>query len=155
MSGIDTPEAAIQGKKAADAGKPVKFVHYDFKQGCDLAPDICLGVSYYNWGLPYGRALKEAAAGEKFNDFVWLGPNWKDINAPDSMIGFVKGKALGGNGKYIDDFIKNLGNGSVNLYQGPLNYQDGTPFLKAGETATDQQIWYMPQLLAGMKGQSK
>jgi simple sugar transport system substrate-binding protein len=154
MSGIDTPEAAIQGKKAADAGKQVKFVHYDFRQGCDLAPDICLGVPYYNWALPYGKALQEAAAGQKPNDFVWLGPNWKDINAPDSMIGFVKGKALGDNGKFIDDFIKNMGNGSVNLYKGPLNYQDGTPFLKAGEEATDQQIWYMPQLLAGMQGPS-
>jgi simple sugar transport system substrate-binding protein len=155
MSGIDTPEAAIQGKKAADAGKKVKFVHYDFKQGCDLAPDICLGVPYYNWALPYGKALQESAAGKKPNYFVWLGPDWKDINAPDSMIGFVQGKALGDNGKYIDDFIKNMGNGSVNLYKGPLNYQDGTPFLKAGEKATDQQIWYMPQLLTGMQGPSK
>jgi len=35
-----------------------------------------------------------------------------------------------------------------------LNYQDGTVFLKAGETATDKQIWYLPQLLEGMKGDS-
>lgn len=155
MSGIDTPEAAIQGKKAAEAGKKIKFVHYDFKQGCDLAPDICLGVPYYNWALPYGEAVQTAAGGKVPSGFAWLGPNWKDINGPDSMIGFLKGKALADNGKFIDDFIKNMGNGSVNLYKGPLNYQDGTPFLKAGETATDQQIWYMPQLLAGMQGPSK
>lgn len=155
MSGIDTPEAAIQGKKAADAGKKIKYVHYDFRQGCDLAPDICLGVPYYNWALPYGKALQAAVGGKVPNEFVWLGPNWKDINGPDSMIGFLKGKALGDNSKFIDDFIDSMGNGSVNLYKGPLNYQDGTPFLKAGETATDQQIWYMPQLLAGMQGPSK
>lgn len=155
MSGIDTPEAATQGKKAAEAGKKIKYVHYDFKQGCDLAPDICLGVPYYNWALPYSKAIQTAVGGKMPNEFVWLGPNWKDINAPDSMIGFLKGKALGDSGKFIDDFIKGMGNGSVNLYKGPLNYQDGTPFLKAGEPATDQQIWYMPQLLAGMQGPSK
>jgi len=27
-------------------------------------------------------------------------------------------------------------------------------YLKEGEAATDQQIWYMPQLLQGMQGDS-
>jgi simple sugar transport system substrate-binding protein len=35
-----------------------------------------------------------------------------------------------------------------------LNLQDTTAYLKAGEKATDQQIWYLPQLLQGMEGQS-
>jgi simple sugar transport system substrate-binding protein len=37
---------------------------------------------------------------------------------------------------------------------GPLDYQDGTVFLKKGEVATDKQIWYLQQLLKGMTGQS-
>ncbi len=155
MSGIDTPEASIQGKKAAEAGKKVKYVHYDYEKGCELAPDICLGVPFYNWALPYTAAIKEAVSGKMPNEFVWLGPNFKDFNGPTSMIGFLPGKALGDNKKFVDEFIKEMGDGSINLYKGPLNYQDGTPFLKAGETATDQQIWYMPQLLAGMQGPSK
>lgn len=155
MSGIDTPEAATQGKKAAAAGKPVKFVHYDLKTGCELAPDICLGVPYYNWALPYGAAVQKAKDGKMPNEFVWLPPNWKDINAPDSMLGFVPGKALGDNLKFMEQFIKGLGDGSINPYKGPINFQDGTPFVKAGEVATEQQIWYMPQLLAGMDGPSK
>jgi simple sugar transport system substrate-binding protein len=155
MSGIDTPEVATQGKKAAAAGKPVKFVHYDLKTGCDLAPDICLGVPYYNWALPYAAAVQKAKDGKMPNEFVWLPPNWKDINAPDSMLGFVPGKALGEKKKFIDQFIKGLGDGSINPYKGPINFQDGTPFVKAGEIATEQQIWYMPQLIAGMEGPSK
>ena len=47
-----------------------------------------------------------------------------------------------------------LGAHKANLFTGPLNYQDGTPFLKAGETATDEQVWSLPQLLQGMEGQS-
>jgi simple sugar transport system substrate-binding protein len=156
MSGIDTPEAATQAKKAADAGKDVRFVHYDFKEGCTLAPGICLGVPYYNWSLPYRKAVEEARSGKIPNEFVWLAPDWKDINNPEtSILGFLPGKALGENTKFMDEFIKGLGDGSIHPFKGPLNFQDGTPFLKAGETATDQQIWYLPQLLAGMEGPSK
>ncbi|HOO46126.1 MAG TPA: BMP family ABC transporter substrate-binding protein, partial [Deltaproteobacteria bacterium] len=57
-------------------------------------------------------------------------------------------------GKALDTFISGLGAGRINLFTGPLNYQDGSTFLKAGETATDKQIWYMEQLLEGMLGQS-
>ncbi|MBL1173828.1 BMP family lipoprotein [Pantanalinema sp. GBBB05] len=155
MSGIDTPEVAIQGKKAAAAGKPVKFVHYDLKTGCELAPDICLGVPYYNWALPYGDLVKQVSEGKTPDQFMWLGPDWKDINSANSMIGFLPGKALGSNQPYIDTFIKGLGDGSINLFKGPIAFQDGATFIKAGEIATDQQIWYLPQLLQGITGSSK
>lgn len=156
MSGIDTPEAATQAGKAAQAGKKVRYVHYDLKTGCDLAPDVCLGVPYYNWAVPYGDAVKKAMAGKYTSEFVWNGPDWKDINNDQtSMVGFVPGKALGDRKQFIDQFINGLGDGSIDPYKGPLKFQDGTDFLKAGEKATDQQIWYMPQLLAGMEGPSK
>ena len=156
MSGIDTPEAAVQGKKAAGAGKKVKFVHYDLASGCTLAPDICLGVPYYNWSFPYANSIKKAIANNYSSEFTWLAPDWKDINSAEtSMVGFNPGTALGDNKKFLDEFIKGLGDGSINPFKGPLNFQDGKPFLKAGETATDQQIWYLPQLLAGMEGSSK
>lgn len=155
MSGIDTPEAAVQAKKAAEAGKAAKYVHIDFKGGCDLAPDSCLGVRYYNWNVPYGSTIKDLLDGKQLPPFVWLGPDWKDINSTEtSTVGFLSGKALGENQKSLDEFVKALGDGSVNLFKGPLNFQDGTVFLKEGETATDQQIWYMPQLLKGMEGPS-
>lgn len=156
MTGIDTPEVAVQGKKAAEAGKKVKFTHYDLASGCSLAPDICLGVPYYNWSAPYADAIKKAIDGKYTSEFVWSGPNWKDINNPGSnVIGFNAGAALGENKQTLDEFIKGLGDGSINLFKGPLNFQDGASFLKAGEQATDQQIWYLPQLLAGMEGPSK
>jgi simple sugar transport system substrate-binding protein len=106
--------------------------------------------------LPYEKAIKDVMDGKMPNEFVWLGPSYKDLNDPKvSMIGFVKGKALGDKAKIVDEFIAGLDKGTINLYKGPLNFQDGKPFLNAGETATDQQIWYMPQLLSGMQGTSK
>jgi len=156
MSGIDTPEAAVQGKKAADAGKPVKFVHYDYQKGCELAPNICLGVPFYNWALTYRDAVQTAMDGKMPNEFVWSGPDFANLTNPKKgMIGFIEGPALGDNKKFLDQFIKGMSDGSINLYKGPLNFQDGTPYIKVGETATDQQIWYLPQLLAGMTGPSK
>lgn len=156
MSGIDTPEVSAQAKKNAEAGKPVKYVHYDFKGGCDLAPNVCLGVPYYNWALPYTDAVKKAKAGQLSSEFVWLGPDWKNINDPaTSMIGFLPGQALGDRQASLDKFIAGLGDGSINLYKGPIELQDGSTFVENGKVATDPQIWYMPQLLKGMEGASK
>jgi simple sugar transport system substrate-binding protein len=53
----------------------------------------------------------------------------------------------------LDEFIAALA-GGLNLWKGPLNLQDGTAYLKDGEVGTDLQVWYLPQLLEGMQGQS-
>ncbi|UZQ53118.1 BMP family ABC transporter substrate-binding protein [Trichothermofontia sichuanensis B231] len=157
MSGIDTPEVAVEGKKAAAAGKAVKFLHYTTPTGCNLAPEICVGVPVYNWGPLYLKATTDAQAGNFKGEFIWAPPDWNDINNPDtSAVGFVMGDALNAQQRQsLKTFIKGLGDGSINLYQGPLQFQDGTPFLAAGETATPVQIWYMPQLLQGIEGPSQ
>ncbi|MCL4505269.1 MAG: BMP family ABC transporter substrate-binding protein [Chloroflexi bacterium] len=155
MSGIDTPEAATEAKKMQDAGKKDYYVHYDYKLGCDIAPDACLGSPYFNWGPAYLDAVKKAQAGTLTESFSWNPPDWKNINDPDtSAVGFLPGKALGDKSAQVDALTKGLADGSINLYKGPLNYQDGSVFLKDGEVATPQQIWYLPQLLEGMEGAS-
>ncbi len=155
MSGIDTPEAATEAKKMVEAGKKVFYVHYDYKQGCDLAPDACLGSPYFNWGPAYLDAVKKAQAGTLTQSFTWNAPDWKNINDPDtSAVGFLPGKGLGDKSAQVDTLIKGLADGSINLYKGPLNYQDGSVFLKDGEKATEQQVWYLSQLMEGMEGAS-
>ena len=70
-------------------------------------------------------------------------------------MGFLTGPALSADTRSsLDQFIGDLGSGKVQLFKGPLQFQDGSMFLKEGETANDQQIWYMEQLLEGMEGQS-
>lgn len=88
--------------------------------------------------------------------WIWLGPDWKDINNPDtSTVGFVSGPALSTSARQsLDTFIKDLGSKKIELFKGPLNYQDGSPFLKDNQIATDQQVWYLKGLLQGMTGQS-
>jgi simple sugar transport system substrate-binding protein len=88
-------------------------------------------------------------------NFQWNGPDWTDINNPDtSAVGFVTGPALSEDASaQLDEFIAELA-GGLNLWTGPINLQDGTAYLADGEVGTDQQVWYLPQLLEGMEGQS-
>jgi len=156
VSGIDTTEALVVAGQKRQEGKEVWAIPYDYEGACSGAPFACLGVPYFNWGPGYVHFIKAAMEGKWKQEWLWLGPDWNDINNKDtSNIGFQPGTALSvdTHGALIA-FIHDLASGKVNLFKGPLNYQDGKPFVKAGETATDQQIWYMEQLLEGMTGQS-
>ena len=155
ISGIDTTEALVEAKKMQAAGKKTWAVAYDYKTNCNVAPDICLGVPYFNWGPAYVTAINSAIAGTWKEGFQWNGPDWKDINNADtSAVGFTKGNGLSTDASAkLDTFISQLA-GGLNLWTGPINLQDKTSYLAAGTAATDTQIWYLPQLLEGMEGQS-
>ena len=156
ISGIDTTEALVRADQRAKAGEAVWAIPYDYKGGCDEAPDICLGVPYFNWGPAYLRIVESVLDGSFEAGFEWFGPDWDDLNNIDtSGVGFLSGPGLAADDAVmLDEFIAGLADGSINLFTGPLNYQDGTPFLGEGEVATDLQIWFMEQLLEGMVGAS-
>jgi len=101
------------------------------------------------------ETITAAAEGNFTSNFQWNGPDWSDINNLDtSAVGFVKGDALNPDASaQLDEFTGALA-GGLNLWTGPINLQDGAPYLADGEVATDQQVWYLPQLLEGMEGQS-
>ncbi len=155
ISGIDTTEALVQAKAYREKGQEVWAVPYDYIHACEEAPEVCLGVPYFNW-YPGYRQLIEAAAKDQWESvFLWLGPDWQDINNLEtSSVGYLKGPGLSEEASaQVDKFIEELA-GGLNLWVGPLKLQDGTVYLKEGEVATDVQIWYLPQLLEGMEGQS-
>ncbi len=156
VSGIDTTEAVVVAGQKRNEGKNVWAIPYDYIGACKGGSAVCLGVPYFNWGPSYVENIKEAMSGKWKSKWVWNNPDWKNINDPDtSAIGFKPGPALAPDAKKaLDAFIADLGAGKINLFTGPLNYQDGKVFLKAGEKATDSQIWYLEQLLQGMDGQS-
>lgn len=155
ISGIDTTEALQEAIKFNDAGEDVWAIPYDFIGSCEEGPEVCLGVPYFNWGPAYLRHFTAAAQGNWESTFEWLPPDWDDLNNLDTTaVGFVKGEALSEEAAtQVDQFIAELA-GGLNLWTGPLNYQDSSQFLAEGEVATDQQVWYLPQLLEGMEGQS-
>ena len=156
ISGIDTTEALVVARQKRQEGKKVWAIPYDYKGACSGAEQICLGVPYFNWGPGYLKIVKDLMNGKWEQQWLYLGPDWMDINDPEaSSVGFIPGEALPQSADTaLQSFIQDLGSGKVQLFKGPLAYQDGTMFLNAGELATDQQIWYLPQLLEGMAGQS-
>jgi simple sugar transport system substrate-binding protein len=155
ISGIDTTEGLTEAKRASDAGQEIYAIPYDYIGSCEEGASVCLGVPYFNWGPAYVEAIRPAMEGNWESTFTWFAPDWSDINNPDtSVVGFVKGDALSEDASaQVDQFIAELA-GGLNLWTGPINLQDGTAYLADGEVATDQQIWYLPQLLEGMEGQS-
>lgn len=156
ISGLDTTEALIVARQKQKEGMRVWAIPYDYIGACEGASEVCLGVPFFNWGPTYVRLIQESMAGKWTPDWVWLDPDWSDINNLDSsIVGFLAGPAFSAEAeKALDAFIKDLGSKKIELFKGPLNYQDGSIFLKKDEIATDQQIWYMKQLLQGMTGQS-
>ncbi len=156
ISGIDTTEALVVAMQKLRAGRQVWAIPYDYKGACRGADQVCLGVPYFNWGPAYLENVKAVRDGRWQQAWEWNGPDWSDINNEDtSAVGFINGPALSPDAAAgLERFVQGLAAGKINVFQGPLFYQDGTPFLLAGETATDAKIWYMAQLLRGMEGAS-
>lgn len=154
LSGIDANVALIRSGQRAEAGDSVTAVPYDFVGACDEAPEICLGVPYFNWGPAYLEAAQAVIDGTFSSTWTWYEPDWSNINNPDtSVVGFFQGDGLSAdNAASLDTFIAGLADGSIELYEGPLNWQDGSQFLGDGEVATDFQIWYSEQCLEGVVG---
>ena len=73
-----------------------------------------------------------------------------------TAVGWVNGPGMPGESQSaLDAFIDSLASGDVNVWTGPISLQDGTEYVPAGNVASDDQIWYLPQLLLGMKGSSE
>lgn len=162
ISGIDTTEALTVAGQRAAAGEAVNTVAYDFANACDEAPDVCIGVPYFNWGPSYLSLVQSVIDGTWEQGWDWFGPNWDDINDRDtSGIGFVFGPALGDDAATsLTDFIGRQAafaaeNDGFFLYEGPLNWQDGSEFVAAGEVADPIDVWYSDQFLAGIIGSTE
>ncbi|KPK10381.1 MAG: hypothetical protein AMJ56_08215 [Anaerolineae bacterium SG8_19] len=157
LSGIDTTEGIdVSGQRAAQ-GETIWAVPYDFEGACDNAPDICLGVPYFNWGPSYLDTVQAVQSGTWEQSWDWNGPYWEDLtDNTQTHVGWVPGLALTGDmASNLDEFIAGLASGDINVWTGPINLQDGTEYIAEGATATDDEIWYLPQLLEGMEGPSE
>ncbi len=156
ISGIDTTEALVRAGQRAAADENVWAVPYDYEDACAEAPSICLGVPFFNWGPTYKEIAESVIAGEFEADWEWFGPDWADLNNLDTTgVGFEFGEGLTEDElAQLQEFVDGLASGDINLFTGPLNWQDGTEFLADGEEASDFDVWYAEQLLEGIEGAS-
>jgi simple sugar transport system substrate-binding protein len=154
---LDTTEALVVAGQRSTAESPVWAVPQDHSSACEAAPQVCLGVPHYNWQRPYADLVTAFMEGTFAPTHTWYEANWADMdNALTSPAGWVHGEALTQDQKaQLEEFIAGIGDGSIDLLAGPLNYQDGTEFIPAGRSATDEELWYTQQLLEGMIGTSQ
>jgi simple sugar transport system substrate-binding protein len=171
ISGIDTTEAITVSATRASEGDAVWAIPYDFVGACELGPDICLGTPYFHWGPEYLRLVESVIDGTWKQSWDWVGPYWPDMNDPNrSSVGWMAGQGMSaGNLESLNTFIATLaeyatnpmtpanefGIGSLALWEGPLNLQDGTELAGPGQMVDPLDVWYLPQLLEGMIGASE
>ena len=157
ISGIDTTEGIDVTGQRARQGEPVWAVPYDFEGACDNAPEICLGVPYFNWGPSYLETAQQVVDGAWTQSWQWLPPHWEDLTDNDQThVGWISGPGMTDEWQAsLDEFIAGIASGDINPWSGPIVLQDGTEYVPEGEVATEQQIWYLPQLLQGMEGPSE
>ena len=157
ISGIDTTEGLVVAGQRAAAGETVAAIPYDYIGACEGAEEICLGVPWFNWGPSYLEIAKSVVDEEFSATFQWLPPDWSDLNNPETTaVGYIEGTgATDEELTTIREFIDGLADGSIDLWQGPLVFQDGTEWIPSGQTATPQEIWYTKQLLQGIEGASE
>ena len=157
MDHLDTTEALVRTGQWSKSGKKDWAIAYDFKDACSVSPEVCLGVPYFNWGPGYLKIAQSVIDGSFKPQFIWDAPNWSNLNdTATSPAGFEPGQALSSDAAAtLKQYEAGLGDGSIKLFVGPLNWQDGSVYLTDGQEATDSQIWYSPQLLQGIEGASK
>jgi basic membrane lipoprotein Med (substrate-binding protein (PBP1-ABC) superfamily) len=157
LSGIDTTEGIdVTGQRAAQ-GAVVWSIPYDFEGACEGAPDICLGVPYFNWGPAYLDTATQVGTGTWTQSWDWNPPYWEDLtDNTKTTVGWVNGSGMPTDSQAtLDEFIASLASGEVNVWTGPIFLQDGSEYIAEGSVASDDQIWYLPQLLLGMIGPSE
>jgi simple sugar transport system substrate-binding protein len=164
ISGIDTPETLTVADQKTKEGAQVWGLAQDNANGCAAAPDICIGVPYYNWFPLYRDIINQVKEGTWTPSWQWFPPSFEDMNDPEnSPVGFIFGEAL------TEDQLADLNDYIATMYEfgsnpdnaeaifpwvGPLNLQDGTELVAEGENVPLLDIWYLPQLLEGMIGSS-
>ncbi|WP_374688737.1 BMP family protein, partial [Promineifilum sp.] len=157
LSGIDTTEAIDIAGQRAGQGDAVFAIPYDYVAACDLAPEVCLGVPFFSWGPSYLATAQAVSAGTWEQSWDWLPADWDNLTDPAvTNVGWVSGPAMTEEMQAsLDEFIAGLASGEINVWTGPINLQDGTAYIAEGAVATDDEIWYLPQLLEGMEGPSE
>jgi simple sugar transport system substrate-binding protein len=165
MSGLDTTEMMTVAAQRQERGEYAFAMPYNSFEGCNQAPDACLGVPYYNWGPLYRDSLTAVLDGTWEQSWDWVPPAWDALDDFDTNVtGFVIGDGLSEeNRELLDQFIEEViayatdpdNEGSIFLWEGPLNLQDGTVLAEEGEKVDLLDIWYLSQLLEGMVGASQ
>jgi simple sugar transport system substrate-binding protein len=123
---------------------------YTFGQASDMAafaPKPRLASIVDNWGPYYVKRVGEVLDG------TWApGHSWGGMAEGEVVIGTISDEVPAEVKAEAEAMIAAIADGSYHPFTGPINKQDGTPFLAEGEVATDEQLVGMNFYVEGMTG---
>jgi len=162
---FDPGKEADAAKAAIDQGVDVITQHTDstgpmqvaeqrkihaFGQASDMikaGPDAQLTATVDNWGTYYVKRVKAVLDGSWKSQMSWDGMADGIIymapytNMPDDV------KAM------AEETAGKIKSGALKPFTGPINKQDGSPWLKAGEIAGDDKLGPLNFLVEGVEGE--
>ena len=137
-------DSTAAGVAAQDAG--ARWVAYNSDMR-DFAPDAFITAPVWNWGPRYAEIIEAVAAGTYAPGAYWGGMDDGIVDlAPlaDDVPGDVASQ--------ISDVAEQLREGEWDVFTGPINDQDGTERVAAGETMEDGPMLGMDWFVEGVVG---
>jgi basic membrane protein A and related proteins len=135
------PQAAAQ-----EAGGVITFGQASDMSGFAPMPRVASIID--NWG-PYYVARTQAVM-----DGTWTsGHTWGGMADGHVVIGEITDAVPAEVKAEAEAMIAAITDGSYHPFTGPINRQDGTPFLAEGEVATDEQLVGMTFYVEGLTGE--
>ena len=165
-SWFDPAQEAAAAEALIDQGCDILMQHTDstapltvaqqrgalaFGQASDMtqfAPDVHLTAIMDNWAPYYSERIQAKLDGTWAAQNVWHGiPEGEVAFAPfnDRIPAEVQDEA--------NALIESIRTGAYNPFTGPLNYQDGSPWLAEGEVAEDGVLLGMNFYVEGLTGE--
>jgi simple sugar transport system substrate-binding protein len=151
ISGLDTEDVLYVAQQRVG----VFAIPYNTTSTCPFTT-VCLGVPYFNWGPTYLNIAQQVQTGTWQQSWDYLDPDWTNLaDTQNNLVQWVNGPALSADAQaQLLAFTGGLGDASINLYEGPLKYANGTTWVAIGESASPETVWYTDQLLTGIVDQS-
>ena len=149
-AGVDVIAAHTDSTAAMEEARKASFQVIGFGQASDMTefkPLPRVSATINNWGPYYFRRV-----GELLNGTYRQADSWEGINTGVVLIGAISEAVPFVVKSEAEALRDGLANGSIHAFTGPINKQDGTPWLGAGETASDGEILGMDFFVEGITG---
>jgi basic membrane protein A len=115
-----------------------------------FAPKAHLTSAVWNWAPYYTKVVKEVQDGTWKPESVWLGMETGVVDI--APYGDMVPEAVREN---VDNLKKQIIDGSLKVFTGPIFDQDGKEMVPAGQVATDDQLLNMNWFVKGVVGTLK
>ncbi len=137
-------DSTAAGVAAQDAG--ARWVAYNSDMR-DFAPEAFITAPIWHWGPRYARTIEAVAAGT-----YTPGAYWGGMDDGIVQLAELSADVPGDVADRIAEAAEQIRSGTWDVFTGPINGQDGTEMVAAGETMEDGPMLGMDWFVEGVVG---